>query len=589
MTTPRLALILELLAVCALMGGLARERAAAGIQGDLLALACLLLPFHQARGWAWAGRTDRLLGRWVTPLEWLTLAGSWIYPPPGWAFWTGGGASVLFVARGALGAESEPQARLSSGEDLPGRVALISALAVCVVSAARGEALALLWVVGLVPAVWEALHPRRGRRPVDGIRRLAAGCVLLASCLGRSAGTVLPTALAYTVGTLAMVALFVSTGAATSRRSLLRVTGRVLVPAVILALVFAAAELTLRAFPNSYRDAVVSLDQPFHVPGALYRYEGPPLAPRVPPERVVEFRWNSRGWHDVDHALEKAPGSKRLLVLGDSYVEGIMVPTEQLLARQVERLLAPHCDHQLEVISLGHSSWGQAEELRCLDEEGLAYDPDVVVLEFLPANDLRNNLPALEQAAQEDYWGLTPARRLSVSALRSRVLSLAFACDKLDLALRALRGRVDPIDAGAYQETPAQRPELWAAAWTRTEELLRAFQARLDLHRAQLVVVVFTSPAEIEARVAGTGPVQPGALDVTLPARRITAICQRLGIPCLDLADRFARLPPEERSAIHMLPWDGHWGPEGHAAAAREVTRFLLETGIWAKAMARAE
>jgi hypothetical protein len=573
-------LALESASALLLLAGLVRERLDVGIQSDLFALACALLPFHLARGLAWAGRAPAP-PTWLQLLELGSLAGLAWREPPGWAF------SLAGVAALALGLHALTSPGEARGSSVLARFALACAIGAVLVRWARGEPLALACLLPLGMTLAEGLQPRGGVAQGDGLRRLAIACAILGPALSRACGALTLIALAVPATQIAWLALVHGrTPPAERARRLRRAVARASLSAAACALALGGLELGLRLAPNRYRDVVLPTEQPFHVPGAVYRYEGPPFGPRVPPDLRVELRWNSAGWHDVDHAAQKPPGRLRVLVLGDSYVEGLMVPTESLYHRQLERLLAASSGgREVEVIGIGHSSWGQAEELACLEREGLGYEPDLVLVEFLPSNDVRNNLPELERAAQDDYWGTTPARRLYVSALEAGCLSLALVGDKADLLLRALRGHRDPIDVGVYQLSPRVRPDLWTAAWERTEALLRRVQGVLG--DVPLAVVVFTIPAEIEACTPDPPPTAEGA-DMTLPARRMRELCARLGVPCLDLAPRFARLPAERRAELHLLPWDGHWGAAGHAAAAEETAQFLTrETSLWRELTAR--
>lgn len=67
--------------------------------------------------------------------------------------------------------------------------------------------------------------------------------------------------------------------------------------------------------------------------------------PGVPQRAVTanydtRFRANAFGFNDVEHALAKPPGRLRVLLLGDSMVEGIQVRPEEHMARRIEALAA---------------------------------------------------------------------------------------------------------------------------------------------------------------------------------------------------------------------------------------------------------
>ena len=108
-------------------------------------------------------------------------------------------------------------------------------------------------------------------------------------------------------------------------------------------------------------------------------------------EYAVEVRQNSGGWHDVEHAIAKPPGTFRIVVVGDSFVDAWQVPLEKSFHRRLEAELEPRAASPVEVVAFGSSGTAQLWELETLKDDGFAYAPDLVIAEFLPANDVREN------------------------------------------------------------------------------------------------------------------------------------------------------------------------------------------------------
>lgn len=104
-----------------------------------------------------------------------------------------------------------------------------------------------------------------------------------------------------------------------------------------------------------------------------------------------QFRINGQGFRDDDdYAHLKPEGMVRILVLGDSQTQGFEVDQEATYAAVIERHLARH-GIPAETVNAGVSGMGTAEQLLFLENEGLRYDPDIVVLGFF-ANDFEDNL-----------------------------------------------------------------------------------------------------------------------------------------------------------------------------------------------------
>jgi len=115
------------------------------------------------------------------------------------------------------------------------------------------------------------------------------------------------------------------------------------------------------------------------------------------------------------HAVSKDQNVFRILVLGDSYVEGIQVSIEELFTRQLENLLngSNNGTVKYEVINMGVSGYGTTQELLLLKDKGFIFSPDLVILCFNLGNDIRNNYIKLDQStfdwdeAQRPYLDLT--------------------------------------------------------------------------------------------------------------------------------------------------------------------------------------
>lgn len=105
--------------------------------------------------------------------------------------------------------------------------------------------------------------------------------------------------------------------------------------------------------------------------------------------------WNSQGMHDREHTVEKPAGVFRILLLGDSFVEAQQVEDSQtsrnILEETLNKQAPPHL--KFEVISGAIRGWGPAQELIYFRSIGQFYQPDLVVMLWLPANDLTNVLP----------------------------------------------------------------------------------------------------------------------------------------------------------------------------------------------------
>jgi hypothetical protein len=120
---------------------------------------------------------------------------------------------------------------------------------------------------------------------------------------------------------------------------------------------------------------------------------------RMTPDTVfwhqsVDGRWrfkiNNKGFRgDKDYAYDKPAGTLRVLLLGDSHTAGFEVDQDKMYASVLEQSLRQR-GIRAEVLNAGISGFGTAEELAFLENEGMRYAPDVIVVAFF-ANDYSDN------------------------------------------------------------------------------------------------------------------------------------------------------------------------------------------------------
>jgi len=96
----------------------------------------------------------------------------------------------------------------------------------------------------------------------------------------------------------------------------------------------------------------------------------------------ISYATNDDGLReDHDYALEKAPGVRRVILLGDSFVFGWGLHLEHTMSHQLTSLLD---EPKWEILNLGVPAYNTLDEVLFLEKRGLKYDPDVVILVYHP-------------------------------------------------------------------------------------------------------------------------------------------------------------------------------------------------------------
>ncbi|HCD05805.1 MULTISPECIES: SGNH/GDSL hydrolase family protein [unclassified Methylophaga] len=164
----------------------------------------------------------------------------------------------------------------------------------------------------------------------------------------------------------------------------------------ILIWIFVAAEAFMRVFePQPILPRYVEAGDfgiRVNMPNQVYKHQSPDFE--------VIMRTNSKGIRsDVEYAYEKPDGTKRIVILGDSFGMGYEVELEDTFTQVMRRELMSTLDQKVEVINLSVSGYGTAEQLLMLQNEGIKYQPDLVLVTWHdtdPDDNIRSNLFKVE-------------------------------------------------------------------------------------------------------------------------------------------------------------------------------------------------
>ncbi len=375
--------------------------------------------------------------------------------------------------------------------------------------------------------------------------------------------------------------------------------------------------------------------------GSFYirdRHTGAALRPgargRWPMEGNLFIRISSEGLRDREHGTAKPPGTLRIAVLGDSYVEAFQVPPEEnflaVMEREIGACLAP-AGRKAEAINFGVSGYGTAQELLMLRHRAWNYAPDVVVLAITTANDVRNNSRALENDPDRPYflirgnalvldngflasWKYRPAwlaaRRAAGWLMdRSRILQLANEAKNVSASRRAAARQKAaakptapapgdlPGKGTAVRPDSAPPPELglddlvyrepadprWIDAWRVTERLIEAMDDEVRARGASFLVVTLSNGIQVhpDPALRRAYAERIGVADLFYPERRIRALCDRKGIPVLSLAPLFREHAETHNVYLHGLGANvgaGHWNRDGHGLAGRLIAQAICRS-----------
>lgn len=345
------------------------------------------------------------------------------------------------------------------------------------------------------------------------------------------------------------------------------------------------------------------IQTPYHTPNSQTDWDASEL--------TFSVSINSRGLPDAEHSLvHPGPGTYRILLIGDSFVEAGQVSFDEAFGRQLAVLLNEDLEGlDVEVIVAGFGGIGIDRELLWYQLEGAQYEPDLVLLSFYLGNDVLNNSrefnrhlnyyqlrSAYFELGSEDLRLVTPPEQRSPTdlALRHnfqvyRVIAIAleavrkvgnptFENATLPWAADADDPRFPTLDKNLFQYLVDPLPEV-DSAWQLTGAILNEFAIQANTNGSDFKIALLVDRRQVvdelwAQEMVGLTPEEQAAFDVRLPYNRILALLEEEGFVYIDTYLAF-RQAVEASDTPYYFVEDGHFTTAGHEIAAQTIALAL--------------
>jgi lysophospholipase L1-like esterase len=336
----------------------------------------------------------------------------------------------------------------------------------------------------------------------------------------------------------------------------------------IVGALFVAIEGSVRAFwPQNLRTKYVGGASAAVPDNQLGHRLRPHARSRVSgPEFAVEYVHNGEGLRDeARHALPKPEGTTRILVLGDSFAYGAGNDYHESWPVLFERRLLAD-GYAVDVVKAGVPGYDTRTEALYLERIFTDYDPDIVLLTFLP-NDLFTNGP-FDTAGSEIDGDQSPIRAAGGkgSDLHSLILAkrLLMASDWLYVRLYLMTRRLE------YFATPPSATLRRQIEVTKT--LLERVRSFCEQKGRDLVVLSIPQQFQVLA------PERAKALGVDVEAidRVFAAFGSEQGFTWFPALPRLRELYRADAEDL-FFRFDGHLNNRGNRAVADYLAAVLLE------------
>jgi hypothetical protein len=271
---------------------------------------------------------------------------------------------------------------------------------------------------------------------------------------------------------------------------------------------------------------------------------------------------NSKGLRGkAEYQYERAAGKQRIVVLGDSFTFGEEVSDDETYSRNLQASLPGS-----EVLNLGVQGYGHDQMLMYLEEEGVKYHPDVVVVGFAYL-DIYRNIESFFAYAKPRFEltseGLqltnvpvpTPEHVLAEEAYRPKSVDLMMILrEKLRWSLGKNEVEAREVSRRLLGQIVATTRSIGATA---VFVYLPVYEEIQPLPKSAYLLTASSPPVEDREKY-------------------LNDFCQEQDVPCLFLRSRFH--DEVKKGANFNAP--GHWNAQAHNLAAQEIKSFLLRQNL---------
>ena len=260
---------------------------------------------------------------------------------------------------------------------------------------------------------------------------------------------------------------------------------------------------------------------------------------------------NSKGFRGKnEYSYGKNQDKTRILILGDSFTFGDEVSDNETYSYYLQKMIP-----QAEVINLGMHGYGHDQMLIILKEEGIKYEPDIVILGFLQM-DMQRNLLNFRDYAKPKFVLDNRKLKLTASPVPSPEETMQSDWIRPRLFdIFSLVERVFMVKSGF-----SAREEKGI-----TTAILTEFIRMTDSIHARSIFAYLPAGEEISDRPA-----------LTSGEEYLFGLCQKNdNVKCFSARPYFIK----KLAKGVTFKKNGHWGSTGHLTVAEAMKHYLVDEG----------
>ena len=294
-------------------------------------------------------------------------------------------------------------------------------------------------------------------------------------------------------------------------------------------------------------------------------------------KRCIDVTYTSNAFGMRDAEVAKTSDAPRVVVLGDSFVEGLGVPSGKRFTEILER------DQRTELLNFGTSGgFGPTQAYVLYKTFASGFSHDAVILGILPDNDFFDDTPSDSQLGPNARWrpflvGTYPDyalaypdrdfepdmvghRRFQAYINEFWITSRVF--DYYKAYFRAQKQRQEQLSAGGRDGGNAA---FYSGYYDYDAEQFRRLKYVIEQVKAiagDRPLLVVTIPRQADFKKAAERQAEPRI------RKDLTALSKDLGFAYIDL---MVGMAGSDDLDSYFLECDGHWSEKGHAKAAEII------------------
>jgi hypothetical protein len=287
------------------------------------------------------------------------------------------------------------------------------------------------------------------------------------------------------------------------------------------------------------------------------------------------FKLNSRGFHDIEFQQDKAPGSIRIVGIGDSFVFGAVPYHDNFLTLLEDKMNTPD-DRRFEILNMGIAATSPREYLSVLVKEAIPLKPDAALICIFIGNDFIEISP---KPVLHHSWVVAAAKYV-MDLLRYVEPTREYGnrsqyVDETPSFSEAYFLEVEAMRTEVYDPSSPMLSERLPRVMTWVDEI----KTVCDNHGIQLFVMLIPDELQVDPELQERVLAKIGAgkdkMDFDRPNKHLVNELRARNIRYLDVLEPF-RL----RSRVVRLykPRDTHWNIAGNRLASDLLYDFLHES-----------